>query len=173
MLHLPYYGVPANLPQAFESFFTDHMKALAAQFAPLLEKQGATAVIETYKNEEHFNPALAFLALNAQAHILIPIIYAVKKEDLTRIHFEWGIPNDDVAINCSNAYFVIFYNELYFFDALKGQYRLTKRGVILRALATLSYTPWKDFLLPVSDQMNSDFLGLPFVDSGKAVMRGE
>jgi hypothetical protein len=172
MLDLPSYGVPDNLPQVLEQFFTNEMKELAQQVVRGLSSRSASEIINQYKQNPLFNGALGYLAWTNQDVVVIPIIYDVKKEDLPLIHFEWNINHPTVNLTFSNAYFVVFYNELYRFNHKENRLFLTKRGVILRALADLSYTPWNDFLLPISDQMTKDFLGLPLFDSGKLAKGG-
>jgi hypothetical protein len=165
MLNLSQYGVPEDLPKILEQFFTKDMKDLASEISIFLNTNGYDDVIEKYKNNPLFNNALGYLAVDQKANVLIPIIYHVKKEDLPLIHFEWKVPNQSLTF--SNMYFLVFFNELYKKDTHINKIILSNRGAILRALADLSYTPWNDFLLPISEQMNKDFLGLPLFDSGK------
>jgi len=167
MLDLSHYGVPDNLPKLLQDFFTSEMKQLADQIEVGVKETGHKETIQSFKDQPLFKEALGWLAVDQREQALIEIAYNVEKDDLTLIHFEWRIPNQLISLTFSNLYFVVYFNELYTLNPYTNQLVLSKRGAILRALTNLSYTPWNDFLLPISNQMTKDFMTLPLFDSGK------
>jgi hypothetical protein len=159
------YGVPIDLESTLSDYFTAEMKQLAMELLSFLKEKAPTLLIQQYKDNKFFNTALAYLAFLNKAPEVISIIYDITEEDLQRVHFEWHVPHPDVHLSFSNYYFLVFYNELYAFDEDRREYYLTNRGIILRALADLSYTPWESFLLPVSEKMHKDFLWLTLINT--------
>jgi len=167
MLELSHYGVPGNLPKLLQEFFTEEMKQLADQIELDVKEKGHKETIQSFKDQNLFKEALGWLAVDQREQPLIEIAYNLEKEDLPFVHFEWKIPNQLIALTFSNLYFVVYFNELYTMNPYTNKLVLSKRGAILRALTNISYTPWNDFLLPVSNQMTKDFMTLPLFDSGK------
>ena len=167
MLELSHYGAPDNLPQLLQEFFTAEMKQLADQIEVGVNEKGHKETIQSFKDQPLFKEALGWLAVDQREQPLLEIAYHVEKDDLLSVHFEWRIPNQLISLTFSNLYFVVYFNELYTLNSYTNELVLSKRGAILRALTNLSYTPWNDFLLPVSNQMTRDFMTLPLFDSGK------
>ena len=161
MFYLENYGIPDELHGMLERLFTPEHQDLAKKIEQLVLNEGVDSII-ILKDNPSFKYALSYLAWIEKDLIVTPIIYNIEKEDLLKINFDWQISFDSIDITFSNAYFLLFYNELYKRDEARNKIYLSKRGVILRALADLSFVPWQSFDLPVSEQINHDFLFMPF-----------
>jgi hypothetical protein len=162
MFYLENYGIPDELHGMLDQLFTIEHQDLAKKIEQIVLNEGIDAAM-TLKDNPAFKYALSYLAWIEKDLILPPIIYNIEKEDLLNINFDWLISFDNIEITFSNAYFLLFYNQLYKRDDARNLVYLSKRGVILRALADLSFVPWDCFELPVSEKINHDFLFMPFL----------
>ncbi len=164
MLEIAHYGFPEDYQEKFHQFFSPEIHQYTQQLLQEYEQIGPEALIAKHIDHPLFNYAIADAAVQGQASFVIGVIYAVLPEQKEKIHFEWSIPHPNLLLTFSNAYFVVLYNQLYRKIPDLVDRRLTKEGICLRALCTLSYTPWRSILLPVSSQMTEDFMNLPLFD---------
>ncbi len=164
MLYLPYYGVPENYLDTLEAFF--QAPEICALYSEITSQTQSTPleIIEKYHENGFFPYAIGKAAMENHVAFLIPLIYALPDEKREYIHFEWKIPHPQIDLTFSNAFFVAYFNELYrTMPDMVGR-KLSSRGVALRALAHLSYTPWVNFLLPINKECADNFLQLPRYD---------
>jgi hypothetical protein len=176
MLHLPHYGIPDNYPKTFEDFIS--AKEIADLYDELCMAQKNTSIkdiVEKYAEHPYFNYALGYCAVKENLALLVPIVYAIPFNKRSRVHFEWKIPHDEFELTFSNAYFIVYFNELYRKTPDLVGRNLAAKGVALRALAHLSYTSWTNFMLPISEESIEFFLKMPLCDRDSQFLgiRGE
>ncbi|MBM4222730.1 MAG: hypothetical protein FJ161_02885 [Gammaproteobacteria bacterium] len=164
MLNIAHYGAPPGYTEHVRAFFSPEIISLSEALVREADSKPPAELIASYIDNPNFCYALGYAAISEKASFLISILYSVTSEQKTRIHFEWKIPHPTHLLTFSNAYFLIFYNELYRDRPDIMGRTLAIKGVCLRALSSLSYTPWISFLLPVTDRMVDDFLKLPLFD---------
>jgi hypothetical protein len=164
MLYLPYYGVPENYIDSVNSFFES--PEISALYKEITEQKDQTPLelLEKYHENPYFNYAIGNAAVENNLSFLIPLIYALPDEKREYVHFEWKIPHPEIELTFSNAFFIAYFNELYRDTPDPVGRKLAARGVALRALSHLSYTPWVNFMLPINQDCVENFLKLPLYD---------
>jgi len=164
MLYLPHYGFPINYEESVIKFLAAP-EILALYMEICAQKDlSPSAILEKYHKHPYFNYALGKAAMENNLALLIPCVYSVPNEQREFVHFEWKIPHEEYELTFSNAYFIANFNGLYrAIPDLVGR-KLSPKGVALRALAHLSYTPWINFMLPISDDAVDFFLKMPLYD---------
>ncbi len=164
MLYLPYYGVPENYVHSLENFLeSPQINELYKEITQQTDKT-PLEILEKYQENPFFNYAIGKAAVENHLSFLIPIIYSVPDDKREYIHFEWKIPHPEIDLTFSNAFFISYFNELYRSIPDQVGRKLASRGVALRALAHLSYTPWINFMLPINQDCVENFLKLPLYE---------
>ncbi len=157
---LEYYGVPLNYKEHFESVCKTPQ--LIEKYTQIIHEQmRPTELIQKYVHEGYLGYLLVIAAIENNLSFLIPIVYALSISDRKRVYCDWIIEHPEIDLTASNAFFISYFNELYLDKPdLLGR-SLSSRGIALRALAYISYIPWINFRLPVTDTMMMHFLNLP------------
>jgi len=166
---LEYYGVPVGYQEHFEACCRNP-EILKKYQQILQENLRPRDVIAKYAKEGYLGYVVVLAAIEMNLSFLIPLAYSLSLDDRKHVYCDWIIEHPEIDLTASNAFFVSYFNELYYSKPdIMGRY-LSSKGVALRALAYLSYLPWVNFHLPVTDTIVSHFLYLPLCDREKNVL---